>query len=154
VLAGDESDSAWTTNITAEQLERAFVLSSKIRPLLRSEIPAEAMKELSDTPLHELERLSEAAAQVGARYVAIGHCLELSEQAVFALSNFKPVRWSAVVRLQLLDAETGQVVASQGFDARTQAIHNLDGKAGYQELMKRFARDFTAKVDRNLPQYH
>lgn len=149
VLAGDESGNDWTTNITAE-LERAFVLSSKIRPLLRSEVPAEVMRKLSDIPLHDLPRLAEEATKAGARYLAIGRCLELEERVVFALSNLKPISWNAVVRIQVLDTDTGEIVATQGFNNKYGPIHKLDGKTAYDELIKRFASEVVRKVEAQI----
>jgi hypothetical protein len=158
VLAGDESDSAWTTNITAEQLERAFVLSSNVQPILRSEIPADVIAQLSQTPLHDPARLSEAAKKVGARYIVIGTCLEATDQQDNFIASMPSGRLQTTVRIQMLDAQTGASIYSRGFEGReyTKVLGGAPiggpegGAAGaYRKKMKEFASQFVTAIDRS-----
>ena len=158
VLAGDESDSPWTTNITAEQLERAFVLSSKVQPILRSEIPADVIAQLSQTPLHDPARLSEAAKKVGARYIVIGTCLEATDQQDNFIASMPSAKFRTTVRIQMLDAQTRASIYSRGFEGwqYTKVLGGapIGGSVGgaegaYRKKMKGFASQFVRAIDRS-----
>lgn len=160
-VARDESMSPWTIDITGQELEVALAQSDQFAAVLRSELPQSAKEELAPLDLADHTKLRQIAKNLSVRYIVIATCLQAKEAGVgvTGLTGMESSELRAVVRIQLLDGETGEIIDSQGFEGReyTKVLGGtpIGGSAGgardaYKVLMNRFAGQFAKRVERVL----
>jgi hypothetical protein len=158
IVARDESMSPWTTEITTQELEMALAKSDKFTTVLSSELPQSARDDLAPSSLVDLTKLRETAKNLRARYIVIAKCLKAKEESVgvTGLTGFESSQLRAVVRIELFDEETGDIIDSQGFEGSeytkvlggTPIGSSASGAQGaYKVLMNRFAGQFANRVE-------
>jgi hypothetical protein len=147
VVAGDDSNSDWTANITLEELERALVQSDRFATILHSELPHALKEQLARSSVNDLAQICQTAATLNIHYVVVGKCLSIREEKVgVQLDNFAPSELSTVVRIQMVNSQTKDVLHSKGFNGREGPMLQLDARTAYRRMMSRFAIEFVSQL--------
>ena len=139
----------------------ALAQSDQFITVLRSDLPQSAKEDLAPLNLADLTKLRQIAKNLSVRYVVIATCLQAKEEGVgvTGVTSMESSELRAVVRIQLLDEETGEIIDSQGFQGRkytkvlggTPIGNSASGSQGaYKVLMNRFAGQFAKRVERVL----
>lgn len=147
-IAADECHSPWTTKLTLEELENAFVQYNMLDTILRSELPVTAVEQLSAASL-DTSQIRRIARALDVSYVVIGKCLSTRQHNLMEMQYFLDL----VVRIQLLDVERGEMVSSEGFQGSEVAKTGLPGtlpqgddQTAYRKMMSRFSREFIGRM--------
>jgi hypothetical protein len=99
--------------------------------------------------LDDLAQVREIATSLKIKYLVLAKCIEAKEQDELGIGVQS--RLHVVLRIQMLDVETGEIISSRGFEG-SQVTHTLVVGASqtpqevYSRIMGQFAREYLKQL--------
>ncbi|MEW6729896.1 MAG: CsgG/HfaB family protein [Acidobacteriota bacterium] len=175
IVAGDAASSAsWTQEITLAELETAMVQSGRFTVLSRSSLDQILSEQrLAQSDLADPGKATAVGKLLTARYAIIGKCVSAEEKESgggakiggFGSVGGKKKEMNVVVKIQLIDVETSQIVNSQEYkdtvkiegksgSANVPKVGTVGGggdkelprESAYREMVKKWSSDFVSRI--------